>query len=110
MGATDTQFCPTFRPSRAEFSRPFCDFVQDVCKQHPEIAMFKVVPPKGWSPRKPKYPPLDALRIQTPIKQHVSTELECVVLEVESSTRGILGDIPCADTGLWNRRSLQVLV
>ena len=72
MGSSETQFCRTFRPTRAEFSRPFCEYVQDLCRQYPDTAMFKVVPPKGWTPRKGNFPQLQDLRIQTPIKQHVS--------------------------------------
>ena len=67
----DQRFCPTFRPTKEEFCRPFCDYVQDVCKQHPDIPLFKVVPPRGWNPRRSKFPKLEELRINTPIKQHV---------------------------------------
>jgi jumonji domain-containing protein 2 len=46
---TDT---PVFRPSKDDFSKPFCDYVNKVLKKHPDIPMFKVVPPEGWKPRK----------------------------------------------------------
>lgn len=72
MGSEPQNFCLVLRPTRAEFAKPFCDYVSDVVKKHPDVPMFKVVPPKGWSPRKKKFPALDSLRIQTPIKQHVS--------------------------------------
>jgi len=73
MGMDDRNFCPVFMPTRADFSRPFCEYVQEICRTHPDIAMFKVVPPKGWSPRKEAFPKLEDLRIDTPIKQHVSS-------------------------------------
>jgi hypothetical protein len=82
MGMDDRHFCPSFHPTRADFSRPFCEYVQEVCKNNPDIAMFKVVPPKGWAPRKGEFPNLQDLRIDTPIKQHVSAiwETNCQML------------------------------
>ncbi|PSC73626.1 Jumonji domain-containing [Micractinium conductrix] len=62
--------CPTFRPTRAAFERPFCDFVKEVFRKHPDLPCFKVVPPAGWKPRR-RSPDLDKIRINTPIKQHV---------------------------------------
>jgi hypothetical protein len=43
---------PVFRPSKEDFSKPFCDYVNKVLKKNPDIPMFKVVPPAGWKPRK----------------------------------------------------------
>ena len=34
--------CPTFRPTRAAFERPFCDFVKEVFRKHPDLPCFKV--------------------------------------------------------------------
>lgn len=70
--AGDPQWCPTLRPSRAEFSKPFMSYVEEAFKANPGAAMLKIVPPKGWTPRTAPFPPLDELRISTPIKQHVS--------------------------------------
>lgn len=64
-------FCPVFRPNRQEFSRPPCEYVREVCRRFPDIAMFKVIPPKGWSPRQGSTPNLQDIRITNPIKQHV---------------------------------------
>lgn len=69
----EKNFCKTFRPSREEFSKPFCEYVQKICRENPDIAMFKVVPPKSWKPRRKSLPALEDIRIETPIKQHVST-------------------------------------
>ena len=69
----EKNFCKTFRPSREEFSKPFCEYVQKICRENPDIAMFKVVPPKSWKPRRKNLPALEDIRIETPIKQHVST-------------------------------------
>lgn len=44
--------CPTFHPSKEEFAQPFCKYIKKVLKKHPDIAMFKVVPPEGWKPRR----------------------------------------------------------
>lgn len=35
-------FCPTLRPTRAAFERPFCEYVAAVFKKNPDLAMFKV--------------------------------------------------------------------
>jgi hypothetical protein len=43
---------PVFRPTKEEFARPFCEYVNKVLKKNPDIAMFKVVPPPGWKPRR----------------------------------------------------------
>jgi jumonji domain-containing protein 2 len=43
---------PVFHPTKAEFSQPFCTYVKKILKKHPDLPMFKVVPPPGWSPRK----------------------------------------------------------
>ncbi|KAK9823398.1 hypothetical protein WJX72_002487 [[Myrmecia] bisecta] len=64
-------FCLTLRPSKEEFSRPFTDYVREVARNHPNLAMFKVVPPRGWSARTSQMPDLSELKINTPIKQHV---------------------------------------
>lgn len=68
-------FCPVFKPSREEFSKPFCEYVQDVCRKHPDVAMFKVIPPTGWKARHSKMPDLEDMRIDTPIKQHVRLQI-----------------------------------
>lgn len=67
----DPAWCPVLRPTRAEFSRPFSQYVEEAFKIHPDAPMLKVVPPKGWTPRTEPFPSLDKLRISTPIKQHV---------------------------------------
>lgn len=68
----DPAWCPVLRPNRAEFSRPFVQYVEEAFKANPDAPMLKVVPPKGWTPRTEPFPSLDSLRISTPIKQHVS--------------------------------------
>jgi hypothetical protein len=40
------------RPTKADFSRPFAEFVGKVLKKHPDLPMFKVIPPEGWRPRR----------------------------------------------------------
>ncbi len=35
--------CPVLRPTRAQFEKPFCDFVQAQFRKHPEWPCFKVV-------------------------------------------------------------------
>jgi len=40
------------RPTVAEFSKPFTEYVRKVLKKYPDAPMFKVIPPAGWKPRK----------------------------------------------------------
>ena len=63
-------------PTRAEFSQPFLKYVSDVLAAHPDVAVFKVVPPRGWSPRQAAYPPLEDVTIGVPIKQHVRAPVQ----------------------------------
>lgn len=46
------QDTPVFHPTKEEFSKPFCQYINKVLKKHPDVAMFKVVPPEGWRPRR----------------------------------------------------------
>jgi hypothetical protein len=81
-------FCPTFCPTKEQFSKPFCDFVSAVFKKQPELAMFKVKPPMGWAPRKAP-PDLDSISIQTPIKQMVigtKGSFRCLLIEQKEMT------------------------
>ncbi|GIL76258.1 hypothetical protein Vretimale_5841 [Volvox reticuliferus] len=63
--------CPVFRPTREEFEQPFCDYVRKIFKKQPDLAMFKVVPPRGWRPRRTPFPDLRKVQINVPIRQHV---------------------------------------
>jgi jumonji domain-containing protein 2 len=65
------QFCPTFRPTKEEFSKPFCQYVSEKFRKNPGLAMFKVVPPRGYIGRRTPLPDFDDVVIQTPIKQMV---------------------------------------
>lgn len=62
---------PVYRPTKEEFSKPFCDYVKKVLKKDPDVPMFKVVPPEGWKPRRAPFPKLQQLEIACPIKQLV---------------------------------------
>ena len=70
--------CPVMYPTKEEFSLPFCDYVRKACKENPDFAVFKVVPPAGWAPRKGPVPDLQDIRIETPIMQYVSHALAAV--------------------------------
>ena len=63
--------CPVLHPTREEFSVPFCDYVRKICKENPDFAVIKVIPPAGWSPRKGPLPDLSDIKINTPILQYV---------------------------------------
>ncbi|GIL44927.1 hypothetical protein Vafri_2378 [Volvox africanus] len=63
--------CPVFRPTREEFEQPFCDYVRKIFKKQPDLPMFKVVPPRGWRPRRTPFPDLRKVQINVPIRQHV---------------------------------------
>ncbi|KAL4431002.1 hypothetical protein ABPG75_006258 [Micractinium tetrahymenae] len=88
MKLSEDNACPTFRPTRAAFERPFCEYVSEIFKKHPDLACFKVVPPKGWAPRR-RLPDLTKIRINTPIKQHVfgkSGSYLCILEEQRGMT------------------------
>ena len=77
------------RPTREEFSRPFCEFVRRVLKKHPDVPMFKVVPPPGWRPRRRPFPKLDSVEIATPIRQMVYGKggaYRCILVEQKALT------------------------
>lgn len=78
-----------FRPSREEFEQPFCDYVRKIFKKHPDLPMFKVVPPKGWRPRKGPFPDLRTVNINVPIRQHAfgtKGAYRCVLVEQKAMT------------------------
>ncbi|KAF6261711.1 JmjC domain, hydroxylase-domain-containing protein [Scenedesmus sp. NREL 46B-D3] len=60
-----------FRPTKEEFSKPFSEYIAKVLKKNPDVAMFKVIPPEGWRPRRAPIPKLEKLDIHCPIKQLV---------------------------------------
>ncbi|KAF5835500.1 JmjC domain, hydroxylase-domain-containing protein [Dunaliella salina] len=63
-------WCPTMRPTEAEFRLPFVEYVSDIFRKDPGLPMFKVVPPPGWRARRNNFPDLKSVRIDTPIRQH----------------------------------------
>eukprot|EP00198_Chlamydomonas_reinhardtii_P002200 XP_001691536.1 predicted protein [Chlamydomonas reinhardtii] len=76
--------CPVFRPSREEFDVPFCEYVRKVFRKHPDMPMFKVVPPKGWKPRRAPFPDLRNVQINVPIRQNAfgtRGAYRCVLVE-----------------------------
>jgi jumonji domain-containing protein 2 len=83
--------CPVYEISREDFRRPFTKWVGDVFRANPDLPMFKVSPPKGWSPRLEEGPvPLDDVTIQAPITQHAfgtRGTYRCVL--VENKTMGV---------------------
>mmetsp|Transcript_19607 Transcript_19607/g.54505 ORF Transcript_19607/g.54505 Transcript_19607/m.54505 type:complete len:625 (-) Transcript_19607:134-2008(-) len=64
--------CPVFEVTRDDFRRPFAKWVAEKFQKKPGMAIFKVIPPKGWSPRmdSPSLEELGDIEIQTPIRQH----------------------------------------
>ncbi len=88
---SNAQYCPTFRPTKEEFSRPFCDYVAKIFKKQPGLAMFKVVPPRTWSPRTKPFPNLSKIDISCPIKQLVfgtRGAYRCLLIEQKPLTAG----------------------
>ena len=84
MGRDGAEEALVLRPSAAEFSRPFSEFVRRVLRRHPDIPMFKVVPPPGWRPRRRPFPKLSGVEIATPIKQIVYGKAgvyRCILVE-----------------------------
>lgn len=43
----DEGFCPTLRPTRAAFEKPFCDYVREVFAKNPDLPCFKVGSRRG---------------------------------------------------------------
>ena len=62
--------CPHLTPTRAEFSRPFSEYMGAYFEKHPDCPCVRVTPPRGYQPRE-KSLDLESLRINAPIKQHV---------------------------------------
>lgn len=84
MATHETIWCPTMRPTREEFQRPFVQYVEEVFSQEPDLPMFKVIPPEGWRPRQSPFPDLEQIKIQTPIRQNVfgsKGSYRCVFIE-----------------------------
>ena len=85
----EPQWCPVYRPTRADFQRPFVDYVQEIFRENPDLPMFKVVPPPNWRPRRTKFPDLKDVKIHTPIKQHAfgsRGSYRCVFMEQKEMT------------------------
>ncbi|DBA74353.1 TPA: hypothetical protein ACH3X1_011126 [Trebouxia sp. C0004] len=90
MPGENSNCCPVLRPTKAQFSRPFVSFVSEYFRKNPEAPMVKVIPPKGYTPRKAQYP--TDLRIDTPIEQRVLMHdnkpgyYDCVLLSKSTMT------------------------
>ena len=69
MPGEDSKSCPVLRPTKAQFSRPFVNYVSEYFRKNPDVPIVKVIPPKGYAPRRSPYP--TDLRIDTPIEQRV---------------------------------------
>lgn len=50
MVNSESNLCPTLRPTRQQFERPFRDYVREQFLKHPEWACFKV---RSWPTRAP---------------------------------------------------------
>jgi jumonji domain-containing protein 2 len=89
MAPDGNQFCPTFTPTKEQFSKPFCDYVKAIFKKHPGLAMFKVKPPKGWAARSKPFPSLGKVEIACPIKQMAfgtKGAYRCLLIEQKGMT------------------------
>ncbi|KAL0055078.1 hypothetical protein WJX82_006712 [Trebouxia sp. C0006] len=90
MPGENSNCCPVLRPTKAQFSRPFESFVSEYFRKNPEVPMVKVIPPKGYTPRKAEYP--TDLKIDTPIEQRVLMHdnkpgyYDCVLLSKSTMT------------------------
>lgn len=78
----EAEGCLVLHPSKEEFSRPFVEYVSEVFAKHPGVACFKVIPPKGYSPRQGDLPKFQDVKINTPIKQYVRPALPAFQLVV----------------------------
>jgi [histone H3]-trimethyl-L-lysine9/36 demethylase len=96
QGSGGPEWCLTLRPTREEFSVPFATYVRRVFRKHPDLPMFKVVPPEGWAPRAKPFPKLEQVAIATPIKQHVfgtRGAYRCLLVEQKAATAATLRDL-----------------
>ena len=73
MHGTGVKSCPVLRPTKAQFSKPFKEFMASYFNKHPDVAIVKVIPPAGYVPRKSQYP--TDLKIDAPIEQRVTPDL-----------------------------------
>ena len=78
--------CPVLRPSKAQFDKPFLNYVSDFFKKNPEVPVIKVVPPKGYKPRRGPYD-MDLTVIETPIEQRVRSDIPLTQLELATEAR-----------------------
>ena len=78
--------CPVLRPSKAQFDKPFLNYVSDFFKKNPEVPVIKVVPPKGYKPRQGPYD-MDLTVIETPIEQRVRSDIPLTQLELATEAR-----------------------
>ena len=59
---------PVFHPTEEEF-QDFSAYITKIEKQVPNVAICKVVPPKGWRPRNGNYDDVAHFVIPNPIEQ-----------------------------------------
>lgn len=89
MGPGVPEWCPVYRPSKEDFSKPFGVYINSILSASPDLAMFKVVPPRGWRARRTPFPRLDTITITVPIKQHVfgtKGSYRCLLVEQKPMT------------------------
>ncbi|CAG9466366.1 unnamed protein product [Pedinophyceae sp. YPF-701] len=80
---------PAYRPTEAEWNKPFAQYVGNIFRKNPDLAMFRVVPPKSWSPRSESFPDLKTVHIPTPIKQIAFGQkgmFKCMMMEAKGMT------------------------
>merc|ERR1711871_1132207 len=60
--------CHVFTPTIDEFV-DFSRYIKSIETNYPDIAICKVIPPKGWFPRKSDYTEVESWEIAHPIEQ-----------------------------------------
>ncbi|GAX79223.1 hypothetical protein CEUSTIGMA_g6663.t1 [Chlamydomonas eustigma] len=86
---SEPTWCPTHRPTKQDFQRPFAEYVAEVFAKQPDLPMFKVCPPTGWRARRSRFPDLKDIEISTPIRQNVfgtRGAYRCIFMEQKSMT------------------------
>ncbi|MEW5316850.1 MAG: hypothetical protein WDW38_008195 [Sanguina aurantia] len=81
--------CFEVHPTKEEFSQPFSKYVKGIFRKYPDLPMFKVIPPKGWKPRKSAFPDLSEVPISVPIRQHAfgtKGAYRCLFMEAKPMT------------------------
>eukprot|EP00232_Nephroselmis_pyriformis_P000998 CAMPEP_0182909358 /NCGR_PEP_ID=MMETSP0034_2-20130328/35706_1 /TAXON_ID=156128 /ORGANISM="Nephroselmis pyriformis, Strain CCMP717" /LENGTH=343 /DNA_ID=CAMNT_0025045605 /DNA_START=102 /DNA_END=1130 /DNA_ORIENTATION=+ len=62
---------PVFYPTKADLDGPFEDYIEKIERRFAKYGICRIIPPKGWTPRKAGYENLN-FTVGKPIRQHAT--------------------------------------